>query len=151
MNKVLICLIFMVPSIGFCCPMLDGTWSSSLEKFESFNQRWAKVDNKPWIYMLQTQGLEVIKFKDNNKMVISFPEIELKMGDRKMKRPSSEQQIQFEVLACTDNSIVLQYERNGHLQISQLHFENDDTYWVYMGAADSDGNSHIREYYTRNK
>jgi len=151
MKKILLFLTFMIPNIAYCCPSLAGTWTSSLDKFESFNKKWANVDPKPWSYMIQTQGLEVIKFTANNEMLISSPEVDLKIGERKIKRPSSTERVKFDILGCSKNSIVLTYERNGNVGISELHFENDDSYWVYMGRAGADGNSHIREYYTRNK
>ena len=149
MKKLLIGLSFMIPSVGFCCPSLEGTWSSSIQKFESFNKRWANIDDKAWSFMTQTQGHEVVVFNNMKGMLIATPEIEVKMGERKMKLPSKEEQIDFNILGCTDKSIVLEYERYGKAQISQLHFEDDNTYWEYMGTSDSDGNSHIREYYTK--
>jgi hypothetical protein len=149
MKKILICLSFMIPNVAFSCPSLEGTWSSSKEKFESFNKRWANVDNKAWSFMVQTQGHEVITFTGNTKMLIATPELELTMGDRKIKRPSQEERINIDVLGCTDKNIVLKYERNGEVKISQLHFENDDTFWEYMGVAGRSGNGHIREYYTK--
>ena len=149
MKKILICLSLMVPSVGFCCPVLEGTWSSSIEKFESFNKRWANVEDKAWSFMTQTQGYEVIAYKGNNEMTISSPKMEIKIGAKKMERPASKEHLNFNVLGCTDKSIVLKFERNGKEQIAQLFFENDDTYWTYMGTADGSGNSHIREYYTR--
>jgi hypothetical protein len=151
MKKLLICLPFIIPSVGFCCPSFEGTWSSSIQKFESFNKKWANIDDKAWSYMTQTQGHEVIVFNNMKEMVISTPEIEIKMGERKMKFAAKKEQINFSILGCTDNSIVLQYERYGKAQISQLQFENANTYWEYMGDPGSDGNSHIREYYTKAK
>lgn len=151
MKRVLMCLSLMIPSVGYCCPLLDGTWTSSKEKFESFNKQWANVEDKAWSFMIQTQGIEVINFNGKNEMNVHSPEIELKMGKKTMKRPASEERINFNVLGCTINSIAIQYERYGKKEISQLHFENEDTYWVYMGTAGTGGNSHIREYYTRNK
>jgi len=152
MKKIFIGLSFMIPSIAFCCPSLDGTWSSSLEKFESFNKKWAKIDDRAWTFMSQTQGYETIIFNNNNKeMLISTPEIEVKIGEKSMKLPSNEEQISFNILGCTDKSIVLKYERYGKTHISQLQFENANTYWEYMGSSGSDGNSHIREYYTKTK
>ncbi|NQZ80884.1 MAG: hypothetical protein HRT52_07690 [Colwellia sp.] len=151
MKKLLIGLSFMIPSVAFCCPSLEGTWSSSLEKFESFNKKWANIDKRAWSYMSQTQGYETIIFKDNKQMFVSTPEIAMKMGDKVMQLPSKEEQISFNVLGCTDNSIVLKYNRYGKTHISHLQFENDNTYWEYMGTSDSDGNSHIREYYTKTK
>ncbi|WP_102798843.1 hypothetical protein [Bowmanella denitrificans] len=151
MKRVLMCLSVMIPSVGYCCPSLDGTWTSSIEKFESFNKKWANIEDKAWSFMIQTQGIEVIKYNGENKMSINSPEIEIKVGEKKMKRPPSEERITFNVLGCTSKSIAMQYERYGEKKISQLHFENEDTYWVYMGSAGTDGNSHIREYYTRNK
>jgi len=149
MKKILICLSFMIPSTGFSCPLLEGTWSSSIEKFEAFNKRWANVDGKAWSFMIQTQGREVITFKSNQEMIITTPELELKMGDRQIKRPSKEERININILGCTDRSIILKYERSGKIKISQLHFENDNVFWEYMGVAGRGGNSHIREYYTK--
>jgi hypothetical protein len=149
MKKILICFSLMIPNVAFSCPLIEGSWSSSVEKFEAFNKRWAKVDSKAWSFMVQTQGHEVITFNDNTKMIIVTPELELKMGDRKIKRPPKEERIAIEVLGCTDENIVLKYERNGEVKISQLHFENDDTFWEYMGVAGRSGNGHIREYYTK--
>jgi len=151
MKKILICLSFMMPSVAPACPLLEGTWSSSLEKFEHFNKRWANIDKKAWSFMVQTQGHEVITFKGNTEMIIATPELELSMGERKIKRPSKEERINIDVLGCTDKNIVLKYERNGEVKISQLHFESDNTYWEYMGVAGRSGNGHIREYYTRTK
>jgi hypothetical protein len=151
MKKILVCLSFMIPSVAFCCPSLEGTWSSSLEKFESFNVKWANVEDKPWSYMSQTQGYETIIFNSNNEMLISTPAIEVKIGEKVMKMPSKSEQISFDVLGCTDKDIVLKYERYGKVRISQLHFDNADTYWEYMGVSGRDGNSHIREYYTKTK
>jgi hypothetical protein len=149
MKKILICLSFIVPNVAFGCPSLEGTWSSSIEKFETFNKRWANIDNKAWSFMLQTQGHEVITFKSNTMMIIATPELELKMGERKIKRAPKEERININVLGCTDKNVVLKYERNGEVKISQLHFENDDTFWEYMGVAGRSGNGHIREYYTK--
>ncbi len=109
----------MIPSVGFCCPSLEGTWSSSIQKFETFNKRWANVDNKAWSFMVQTQGHEVIMFKGNTEMIIVTPEIEIKIGDRKIKRQSKEERINIDILGCTDKSIVLKYERNGKVKINQ--------------------------------
>ncbi|WP_197411223.1 hypothetical protein [Colwellia sp. TT2012] len=119
MKTILICLSFMIPSVGFCCPSLEGTWSSSIQKFETFNKRWANVDNKAWSFMVQTQGHEVIMFKGNTEMIIVTPEIEIKIGDRKIKRQSKEERINIDILGCTDKSIVLKYERNGKVKINQ--------------------------------
>lgn len=149
MKKLLIGLSFILPSVGSCCPSLEGTWSSSIDKFEFFNKKWANIDEKAWSFMAQTQGREVIIFSDMKEMFIATPEIEVKMGERKMKIPSKEENISFNILGCTDKSIVLEYERYGKIQISQLHFENENTYWEYMGTSGGDGNSHIREYYTK--
>jgi len=150
MIKILIGLSFMVPSVAFSCPSLEGTWSSSLEKFESFNQKWARVDDKAWAFMSQTQGHETIIFNEK-EMLISTPEIVVKVGDKSMKLPAKDEQVTIKVLGCTDNSIVLKYERYGEEHISQLQFENTNTYWEYMGSSGSDGNSHIREYYIKTK
>ncbi len=151
MKKTLLLLSVIVPSIGYCCPSLEGTWSSSLEKFASFNKQWANVENKPWSYMTQTQGHESINFTGKNEMVISSPATAIKMGNRTIEHPASEERITFDILGCTEKSIALQYKRYGKTEISQLHFENENTYWIYMGAAGSDGNSHIREYYTKSQ
>ena len=139
----------MVPSVGFCCPSLEGTWSSSIEKFETFNKRWANVDHKAWSFMVQTQGHEDITFINNKEMIIVTPEIEIKMGNKKIRQPSKKERITINVLGCTDKNIVFKYERNGKVKISQLHFENDDVFWEYMGVVGRNGNSHIREYYTK--
>lgn len=141
----------MIPSIGFGCPLLEGTWLSSIQKFESFNKKWANIDDKPWSFMTQTQGHEVIIFNNMKQMFISTPEIEIKMGARKIKLPPKKEKINFNILGCTDKSVVLKYERYDKAQISELHFENDNTYWEYMGSSDADGNSHLREYYTKIK
>jgi hypothetical protein len=149
MKKILIFMCVVASNVAIACPSLDGKWISSLEKFDQFNKRWANVDTKAWSFMVQTQGHERIEYMGNKEMVVRSPEIELKIGENKMQRPSSEEHINFDILACTDKNIVMKYVRYGAVQISTLHFENKDTYWVYMGTADSDGNSHIREYYTR--
>ncbi|WDE07589.1 hypothetical protein SG34_012280 [Thalassomonas viridans] len=149
MKKIFIFLPFLAPDIAFSCPSLQGTWLSSLEKFESFNNRWANIDDRAWSFMEQTQGHEIIKFNDNNEMLVSTPEIEVKVGEKTMKLPPNEERINFSVLGCTDKSIALKYQRYGKMRISQLHFENDNTYWEYMGTSASDGNSHIREYYVK--
>ncbi len=141
----------MIPSIGFCCPSLEGTWSSSLEKFQGFNKQWANVNNNAWSFMIQTQGHEEITFNGNTEMIIVTPKIDIKMGDKKITQPPKKEHISIDVLGCTDKSIVLKYERSGKIKISQLHFENEDVFWEYMGVAGRDGNSHIREYYTKTK
>jgi len=151
MKKIFIYLSLIIPSVTLACPSLDGKWLSSLEKFNQFNMRWANVDTRAWSFMVQTQGRELIEYKNSNEMVISFPEIEIKIGDKKMERPASKELVNFNILGCSEKNIVLKYERNGKTHLSNLHFENKDTYWVYMGKVGSDGNSHIREYYTRNK
>lgn len=151
MKKILVCLSFLIPSVAFGCPSLEGNWSSSLEKFKSFNKRWANIDNKVWSFMIQTQGHEVITFQNNTKMIITTPEIELNMGEKKIKRAPKEERININVLGCTDNNIVLKYERNGEVKISKFHFENDDTFWEYMGVPGRSGNGHIREYYIKTK
>ncbi len=139
----------MIPNVGLCCPVLDGTWSSSIEDFKTFNKRWANIDDKAWSFMMQTQGHENITFKNNKEMIIVTPEIVIKMGDKEMKRPPKEERININILGCTDKSIILKYERNGKAKISQFHFEGKGTFWEYMGVAGRGGNSHIREYYTK--
>ena len=144
-------LLVIVSSISNACPVLDGNWSSSREKFIDFNQTWANVEPNAWQFLLQNQGLEIIEYKANNHMVINTPEVELTMGDKKITSSASTENINFNVLGCTENSVVIAYERYGQVQISQLHFEDKDTYWMYMGEAGRSGNGHIREYYTRVK
>ena len=151
MKKLLISLSLLVPSVAFSCPSLDGTWTSSIQKFELFNKKWANIEDKAWSFMTQTQGHEVIEFNDMKEMIIVTPKIEIKVGDRSMKVPAKREQINFDVLGCTDKSIVLKYERAGKARISKLHFDNNNTFWEYMGVSGSDGNSHIREYYTKTK
>lgn len=149
MKKVVVALSLLIPSIGFTCPSLDGKWSSSKEKFVEFNKRWVNVESKAWSFMIQTQGIETIEFKSSGIMVISTPEVELVMGNKKIKRPESKEKINFSILGCNASSIVLKYERNEKTQISYIQFENDSTYWEYMGKPGRSGNGHIREYYTR--
>ena len=151
MKKLLICFYFIIPSVGFCCPLLEGTWTSSLQKFESFNKKWANIDKKAWSFMIQTQGQEVIEFNNSNEMLISTPEIEIKMREKTIKLPKTTEKIKFNILGCTNQSIVLKYDRYGQAQITQLHFDDSSTYWEYMGVSGSDGNSHIREYFTKTK
>ena len=59
----------MIPSLGFCCPSLEGTWTSSIQKFESFNKKWANIDDKAWSFMTQTQGHETIVFNTNTNAI----------------------------------------------------------------------------------
>lgn len=141
----------MIPTVGYCCPSLEGTWSSSIEQFMNFNERWANVDEKAWSFMVQTQGHENITFKNNKEMIIVTPDFEINLGGKKIKVPAKEERININVLGCTDSNIVLKYERNGSEKISQLHFEDNGGFWEYMGVAGRDGNSHIREYYSKNK
>jgi len=141
----------MIPNVAFACPSLEGTWSSSIGKFESFNKRWANIDDNAWSFMVQTQGKEIITFNANTSMIIVTPELEFNMGGNKIKRPSKKEHIKIDVLGCTDTNIVLKYERDGEVKISQFHFENDDTFWEYMGVAGKSGNGHIREYYSKIK
>jgi hypothetical protein len=148
-KQLLIALSLLVPCIGYTCPTLDGTWTSSKEKFVEFNKRWANVESKAWNFMIQTQGIETIEFKASGNMIIDTPEVELVMGKNKIKRPSSKEQTTYKILGCNSNSIVLEYQRNGKTQISHLQFDNDNTYWEYMGKPGRSGNGHIREYYTR--
>ena len=146
--KTLACaVVILSPVAGAACPNMEGTWQSSKEKFVAFNKTWANVEERAWAYMLQTQGLEHIVFAPDGQMIIRTPGFELKMGERTIPRPSQEEKINFDVLGCTEKSIVIKYERYGSERISQLHFDSDDSYWVYMGTPGSDGNSHIREFY----
>ncbi|MCC2616302.1 hypothetical protein LJ739_08620 [Aestuariibacter halophilus] len=149
MKRILLCCSLIVPGIGYSCPELAGTWQSSAQKFESFNKRWANVDPDAWSFMTQTQGHEVIDFTTKGTMMISTPEIDLSMGDKTIKMPAKHELIPYDILGCTETSIVLKYDRYGETRISQLHFDSADTYWAYMGTAGGDGNSHIREYYTK--
>ena len=139
----------IMPNVALACPSLEGTWSSSLEKFKTFNERWASIDDKAWSFMVQTQGHEVITFEGNTVMNIATPELELSMGNKKIKRPAQKERIDINVLGCTDKTIVLKYERSGEIKISQLHFDNDGLFWEYMGVAGRSGNGHIREYYVK--
>lgn len=149
MKKLILCLSLVLPNIAMSCPTLTGTWTSSSEKFELFNKKWANVEDNAWAFMTQTQGKEVITFNNKQEMRINTPDIEITMGEKTMTMPAKEERINYSILGCTDSSIVLQFERYGKTQISQLHFENETTYWEYMGNSQNDGNSHIREYYTK--
>ncbi|MFY8350569.1 hypothetical protein AAEU29_08560 [Pseudoalteromonas sp. SSM20] len=149
MKKIIICLSLMLPNIAVSCPTLEGTWTSSIEKFKSFNKKWANLDARAWAFMSQTQGHELIEFNSKKEMRISTPEIQVKMGEKAITMPAKEELINYSVLGCNDTSIVLQFDRYGKTQISQFHFENETTFWEYMGSAKSDGNSHIREYYIK--
>lgn len=73
----------MIPSVGFCCPSLEGAWLSSLQKFESFNRKWANIDDKAWSFMIQNQGHEVIVFNQMKEMLIAILEVKVKMGAKK--------------------------------------------------------------------
>lgn len=151
MKNLFICFSLIVPSIGFCCPTLDGKWASSLQEFELFNKKWANVDANAWSFMMQTQGHEVIEFNDKNEMLITTPEIKFEMGTKKMTLPAKKELITFDIIGCTENSIALKYERYGKAHITQMHFEKEHTFWQYMGSTGSDGNSHIREFYVKAK
>jgi len=152
MKKVLICLsLFLLPNAAFSCPVLEGEWRSSKDKFTEFNTQWANIESKAWHFMSQTQGLEIIKYQSDGKMIISTPEFELKMGEKVFKKEATEEKLNFQILGCDLNSVVLKYERSGKEQISHIQFENDNTYWEYMGKPGRSGNGHIREYYSKIK
>lgn len=149
MKKLILTFSLMIPNIVSACPDLEGTWLSSKEKFVEFNKKWANVETIAWDFMLQNQGIETIEFKPDNTMVISTPEVELVVGERKVKSPASKESIDFSILGCNKRSIAIMYERYGETQISKFHFENPNIYWEYMGVAGRSGNGHIREFYTK--
>ena len=150
MKKILIPLLMLLPVTSQACPSLAGKWSSSLAQFQQFNQQWANIEEKAWSFMMQTQGREHITYSADNKMIIDSETTELVIGNKKMTRPAASEQLDFTILGCTNNSIVIQYDRYKQSQIAQLMFEDENNYWQYMGTADGGRNDHIREYYHRN-
>lgn len=148
-KKILIGMCLLIPHISYSCPALEGKWLSSVDKFQQFNRQWAHIEDKAWAYMMQTQGKEIINYQTDNVMVITSPEMVISMAGQNITQASSEEKIKFDVLGCTPQSIVIKYERYSQVNISHLQFENDNTYWEYMGTANNSGNSHIREYYTK--
>lgn len=142
-------LVLSIPSISFACPVLEGTWLSSKALFINFNKQWANIEKPAWNFMLQSQGLEKIEFTSTRKMIIRTEKSAIIMGSKTIERPSTTEVLDFEVLGCTPQSMVIQYTRHEKPQISQLQFENDNTYWEYMGKPGRSGNGHIREYYTK--
>ena len=151
MRIALLGLSLLLPISAQSCPALIGEWESSLEKFTSFNKKWANVEEQAWSFMLQTQGKELVEFTVDNQMLITTPEIALKRGDKTVTLPASEERIAIKILGCTADSTVIQYERYDKEHIAHLNFENKNVFWQYMGVPRQDGNSHIREFFVKKR
>ena len=151
MRIVLLGLSLLLPISAKGCPALNGKWMSSLEKFTSFNKKWANVEEQAWSFMLQTQGKEAIEFTVDNLMLITTPEIALKRGEKTITLPASEERIEIEILGCTPDSTVIKFERYDKVHIAHLNFENKNVFWQYMGVPRQDGNSHIREFFVKKR
>ena len=151
MRVVLLGLSLLLPIGTQACPVLSGEWISSKEKFTSFNKKWANVEPQAWSFMLQTQGKEVVEFTADNQMLITTPEIALKMGEKTITLPASKERIAIKILGCTPDSTVIQYERYDKVHLTHMNFENQNVFWQYMGNPQQDGNSHIREFYVRKR
>ena len=149
MKIALLAVIVILPGVSIACPDLEGTWFSSKEKFIEFNQRWANIDTKAWSFMLQTQGLERIEFAAENKMTINTPESEIKLGERNITNKAKTEEINYRVLGCSEKGVVIEYRRYGDAQISHFQFDDQNTFWEYVGRPGQSGNGHVREFFTR--
>ena len=149
MKVVFITLALLLPQLSFACPLLAGKWQSSLEQFKQFNQRWANIDARPLSFMLQTQGKETIEYASDKQIKITGRAHQITMGERTLNIPSFAEESAYQSLGCTENSIAIKTKVADKWQISLLNFVTEDMYWVYMGDPESDGNSHIREFYIR--
>ncbi len=57
---------------------------------------------------------------------------------------------QYEFVAADDSKVVLRsQDEDGNWQLEMLHFEDDDTFWIYVGSHPQFWYLNIREYFVR--
>lgn len=138
----------MLSSETFACPDFHGQWKSSKKDTLEFIKLWVKMEPKSLDFTKQIIGTMHISY-DEKSLKISDISRQIKVNGKLSIWGGTEEIVAYELLGCTDNQVVLKYELFDQEVIYILNFENEDTYWIYVGTPSFSGNAHYREFFVR--
>ena len=129
---------------------LIGTWKSNKELTNKFNHEKSRLTEKQIKFLEQIMGRLVIEYDRDGMAISSMPEYELNMNGNKVKMESNMEVEPYKIIAFDEEYLIMETQSEWlGKHIYRITFENDNTYWIYLG--DGGFSLHAREYFTRIK
>ncbi len=132
---------------AIACPEIEGTWKSSAELSNRFNESYAILTDGIKELNSQIYGNSVMTFKSGVVTLESL--ISQVTIDGETHEWDGSYEGTYEILGCTEGSIVLKLKVENLEYLSLIQFNKENTMWIYNGYLFDTGNGHSREYFVR--
>lgn len=130
--KILITLlIYFFAYRAAACPNFIGTWQSSNELSMNYNFKHANLDKVKIEFLSQTLGILKQTYSESEIHSHGAPSIKLAINGKSYDFHFEDLHYKYEVVSCTSITVKLkQYYPYGEPFLSQMVFENENTFWV---------------------
>jgi hypothetical protein len=128
---------------------LSGKWRSDLELTTNFNENHAILTERQKKLFSQLFGQMEVTYLRPGQCEVFMPKNKTDTGNKAIESDESKVVSEFKIIYKNENQIVILY--NDCLlgkKVSILNFDNDNTYWIYIGESGL-FDTHIREYFKK--
>ena len=132
---------------------LIGKWVSDRDMTISFVKKHLKRTDEQLEVLAQMFGRMVIVIDKEGQYSINYPDHEIQTQKKSYEMEGFEAEGSYKVLGTDKNStaIKLNASNKDDGKIELIHFVSEDVIWIYSGGDEFLEDSHIREYFRRNK
>ena len=149
MKKIILTLsiVFSIAfsACGHSCPSILGEWQSSRELSYEYAKSAEGITENQLEFISQAFGHLKFTYYPKYALQHETPEFPIVINGKNHPMSFEEKHQKVKYLKCTKELVVVRFITDEkEIEIMELHFVNENTFWVSSG-------SKIREYFIRNK
>src|SRR5687767_8336958 len=133
MKRIVISFLLVFPISALCCPSYIGKWKSSREMTMEFNNKFSAAEPKNSELLPQITGTATIEFTKKKLIFTDIPSRKIVIHGKESEWAGTNEAVSYMLLGCTDSTIAIKYSLYNTEFISQLYFQDANTYWEYLG------------------
>jgi hypothetical protein len=131
MKTLCVAAIFLLCNQAVACPNILGTWQSSKELSEKYNQKNAQLSQAMTELLKQILGILKLTYTESAVHEHGAPTIKVTIKGKQSDFYFEDLNYKYEVLSCTNDSITLKsyYPYIGEPLVTTINFVNENLYW----------------------
>jgi hypothetical protein len=114
-----------------------------------FNNKYSPTEPKNSELLPQITGTLTTEYTENNIIFTDIPSRKISIHGKEREWKGINETVSYVLLGCTDSTVAIKYSLYNTEFISQLYFQDKNTYWEYLGNTNPVMNAHSREYFVR--
>ena len=127
------------------CEVLLGTWKSDKEISIEYNFKYFEPTEEQQEFYNQVLGNMKLTYTETTIKEHFVPTIKIKVKNKTLDFGIEESEYSYEVISCNEGTVKVKFlDPLGEDKISEIHFENENLYWISFGDPEV-----FREYFAR--